>query len=90
MTKKHFAKVVSGRGECVYLVNGTNTKGTRCWYYVLVDKAKLKKFNDVLESGKGALDVEAYGKILAFGEGSEPPASTKKELEEKYNIMLVA
>lgn len=90
MAESYFAKLVSSREECVYRVNGTNPKGLRCWYYVLVDKAKLQKFNNALASGQGTLDIEVYGKILAFGEGSEPTDAFKKELEKKYGITLVA
>lgn len=76
----HATKIISERGELLYLVKGRNN-GLLYWAYLLVDKAKEPSF---LQSIGGDMVLQKFGHILCWGEGDTVPAYAKKELKQKY------
>ncbi len=65
-----FAKrIVGGRGELVYLVQGTH-KQEPYWCILMVDRAKHDVFKRKLG---GSMQPQDFGKVLRWGYGEEPP-----------------
>lgn len=85
--KSHIRAVLASRAHLVYRVDGEN-RGKHYWAYVLVDQARLNAFKDAMESG--AIHVQSYGKILAWGAGDEPPDSIKSDLKNNYDYDIIA
>lgn len=77
-------KVVSSQGEYFYKVNATDSTGRRAFYYILVDKLKLKQFLSLKSDGR--YDLADYGRIIACGYGEEPTEDAKKMLKAKYGF----
>ncbi|XP_022808204.1 ankyrin-1-like [Stylophora pistillata] len=63
----------------VYLVRGKD-RGEPAWRYILVEKALLPSF--VKRTEEGSLDVTAFGFILAYGKGEDPPDEIKRKVKE--------
>lgn len=77
-------KVVSSQGEYFYKVNATDSTGRRAFYYILVDKLKLKQFLSLKSDGR--YDLADYGRIIASGYGEEPTEDARKMLKVKYGF----
>jgi hypothetical protein len=80
-------KVISSQGDYFYKVNATDATGRRAYYYIIVDKLKLRQFLALKSDGR--YDLAEYGNIIASGYGEEPPEITKKLLKEKYGFDIV-
>ncbi len=77
-------KIVSSKSEFIYKVNATDSTGRRAFYYILVDKLKLKEFLAMKPDGR--YDLADFGQILASGYGDEPSDDVKAILKEKYGF----
>ncbi len=85
--KSFTSAVLASRASLLYRVDGSN--GARCyWAYVLVDEPKLAQFKLAVEAGD--IEVQAFGKILAWGQGEEPPMNVARDLKTTYGFDLIA
>ncbi len=75
------AKLQSSRTDLLYLVTGRDA-GRKCWYYVMVDKAKHSLFKAKLKTD--FIQLNDYGNILYSGWGEEPPEEMKQKIEEQF------
>lgn len=99
MNKKHITKKYASRsfkealtlqrgGFLIYDFSLPDGNGERNWYLFSVSPSKEAVLVEALESlGKDA-DLDAFGKILASGEGSNPPEAIKKQIfsHQKANL----
>ncbi len=67
----------------IYLVKGVD-RGRNAWYYVLVDRLKVKLFLKALNDD--IIHLENYGKILYSAYGDEPPKEITDALKDEYGI----
>ncbi len=77
-------KVISSQGEYFYKVNATDSTGRRAYYYILIDKPKLKPFLALRPDGR--YDLADFGQIIASGYGEEPTGDAKKILKSRYGF----
>lgn len=85
--RSHATAVLASRAHLVYRVDGAHEEG-RYWAYVLVDAPRLEAFQQALASG--SLTAQDYGKVLVWGQGSEPPPSAREQLKRDYNFDVIA
>jgi hypothetical protein len=71
------------RGNNVFLVRGNDSTGRAAWYFVLVDPAKKAAFRKAFT---GQLQLNAYGRILASGYGTDPPADVRERMKTEYGF----
>ena len=64
----------------VYLARGKD-RGREAWNYVLVDKDKVDKAEQV---ATGTIDVAEYGKVLDSGWGKDPPKDIVRMIYLQY------
>ena len=61
-------------------------RGRPAWHYVLVDEDKKQAFIDKAKSG--TVNVADYGKKLYSGWGKDPPQHIKKEINDRYGLII--
>ncbi|QJW94018.1 hypothetical protein [Frigoriglobus tundricola] len=71
------------RAGNVFLVRGRDATGRAAWYFVLVDAAKRAAFR---KAAAGQLELNAYGRIIASGFGTEPPADVNERMRTEYGF----
>lgn len=69
--------------EYIYLVKGLDVD-RQAWYYVLVDKKKVKAFLKELDAD--IIHLEDFGVILYSAYGSEPPKEITDAIHKEYGI----
>jgi superoxide dismutase len=67
------------------LVKGRDASGNPQYAYAAIAFEKYDAFLDAQASG--TYDLSAFGTILHYGEGQEPPLKVQKEMEEKYGAL---
>jgi hypothetical protein len=67
----------------IYLVRGVDD-GRNAWYYVLVDRLKVKMFLKALNDD--IIHLENYGVILYSAYGDDPPEEVTQALKDEYGI----
>ena len=80
--------IASARASQLYLVHGEDD-GQPAWYYVEVDKMKLPIFLRLCEKKTARLPLPNYGKVVAYGWGTEPPDEVKARVQREYGIEAV-
>lgn len=78
------ARIASSGGYGVYLLRGCDEDQRYAYYFVLVHRSKIRRFKEAIADESEALDITAYGKILASGYGFSPPASLLQEMQATY------
>ena len=76
--------VAASQSEYFYKVNATDSTGRRAFYYILVDRLKIKSFLSLQPDGH--YDLADYGEIIASGYGEEPSVEAKRLLKKKYGF----
>jgi hypothetical protein len=71
------------RGNNVFLVRGNDSTGHPAWYFVLVDPAKRTAFRKAFS---GQLQLNAFGRILASGYGTDPPDDVRERMKTEYGF----
>lgn len=71
------------QAEYIYLVKGLDA-GREAWYYVLVDKKKIKQFLKELEAD--IIHLEDFGVVLYSAYGMEPPKEIIDAIHIEYGI----
>ena len=71
------------RGNNLFLVRGNDSTGRAAWYFVLVDPAKRAAFRKAFS---GQVELNAYGRIIASGYGTDPPASVRERMKAEYGF----
>lgn len=80
------AKIQSSRNQCLYKVQGFEMS-IPCWFYLMVDKAKLILFKHLAESEpQYQVELSKYGEILYSGWGVEPPLEIITRIKSDYNV----
>src|SRR5213075_1271701 len=74
-------KVRRERANNLFLVRGNDSTGRAAWYFVLVDPAKRTSFR---KASAGQLELNAYGRIVASGYGTDPPADVRERMKTEY------
>ena len=71
------------RAGNVFLVRGNDSTGRAAWYFVLVDPAKKAAFR---KAAAGQLELNAYGRIIASGYGTDPPDDVRRRMKDEYGF----
>ena len=71
------------RADNVFLVRGNDSTGRPAWYFVLVDPAKKAAFRKAFS---GQVELNAYGRIIASGYGTDPPADVRERMKTEYGF----
>ena len=66
------------------LVSGTLTNGQSHYAYASIAPSKYAAFKQA--EAKGDYDLAQFGKILAHGEGEEPPQEVKQQMQEEFGV----
>lgn len=69
----------------IYDFTADDTSGNPAWYFVGITPSHVDEFLAALENVGVAFDITQYGKILASGEGTEPPQSVREAIYRKYS-----
>lgn len=67
------------------LCNGKMPDNKDFYAFVNIKASKLVAFYDAIRDEQD-IRLGEYGEIITSGEGVEPPAEIRKEMEEKYNL----
>jgi hypothetical protein len=76
-------KIRRERANNLFLVRGNDSTGRAAWYFVLVDPAKKAAFH---RAATGQLELNAYGRIVASGYGTDPPADVRERMKTEYGF----
>ncbi len=68
--------------QLIVLVTGTLEDGSAHYAYASIPPSKYQAFKNA--EAVGNYDLTEYGKILAHGEGLEPPEEVKKRMEDEH------
>ncbi|AMV29540.1 hypothetical protein VT84_34415 [Gemmata sp. SH-PL17] len=71
------------RATNVFLVRGNDSTGRAAWYFLLVDPAKRTAFQ---RASSGELELNAYGRVIASGYGTDPPADVSARMKTEYGF----
>jgi hypothetical protein len=82
-TRSYADRVRRERADNVFLVRGNDSTGRPAWYFVLVDPAKKAAFRKAFT---GQVELNAYGRILASGYGTDPPADVRERMKTEYGF----
>lgn len=66
------------------LVKGQLKEGGDYWAYIAIKPEMLASFSAA--KAKGMFDLEAYGTILEWGKGDQPPAQTHAQMQAIYGV----
>ena len=67
------------------LCNGKVPDGTEFYAFVNIRANQLADFYDFIRNGK-EIRLGEFGEVVRSGEGLEPPADVRKEMEAEYNL----
>lgn len=68
--------------QLLVLVRGELTDGSAHYAYASIPPSKYNAFKQA--EAQGNYDLAQFGKILAHGQGENPPAEVQKQMEEEY------
>lgn len=68
----------------IWRVDGDGPRGEHYWTIVAIDKPRFQAFRHALEHGK--IRVQDFGRVLAWGQGENPPNTVVAELKKTYPI----
>ena len=71
-------KVSSSRRGHIYEIHGTDSSGTKAYYFVKVDDTNLPSFKSAVKTG--SFELTDFGTVLAKGFGHKPPKSVRKNI----------
>ncbi|HEY1188089.1 MAG TPA: hypothetical protein VGE74_10555 [Gemmata sp.] len=71
------------RSSNLFLVRGRDATGRAAWYFLLVDPGKRAAFR---KASAGELALNAYGRIVASGYGTDPPAEVRERMRAEYGF----
>jgi len=71
------------------LIKGTDSEGFYAWWYILLDKQKVSKFEEDFSADKN-IKLTEYGKVINSGYGLEPEDEIKEQMQEEYNFIEAA
>lgn len=77
--------VVSRSGHLIHKLKAKDTTDRWAYYFVLVAPDREQAFLRAIE-GKGVIDIEDFGTVIASCYGEEPSAETKAYLKAKYGF----
>lgn len=66
------------------LCKGSDEFGNPCWAYMCMKPSMAKPFKDARE--KGGFNLEEYGSVIEYGQGTEPPNDIKRRMEKEYGM----
>jgi hypothetical protein len=71
------------RSDNVFLVRGNDSTGRAAWYFLLVDPAKKAAFR---KAATGQVELNAYGRVIASGYGTDPPPEVRERMKTEYGF----
>jgi hypothetical protein len=84
ITKKVKADPIKkAQADLVYLVTGTDREKS-AWYYVLVDRLKVRMFLQAMKSS--SINLDDFGKVIYSAYGEKPPEEITNKVKEEYGI----
>jgi hypothetical protein len=83
--RSHTDELIARSGHLVHKLKAKDSTGRWAFYFVLVSPAKERLFLKAV-NGKGTIDLEKYGKVIASCYGEHITEATKVYLKEKYGF----
>lgn len=77
-------KVLSEANDNYYKVNATDSTGRRAFYYIKVDRHKLRSFLAIRPDGH--YDLRDFGEIIYSAYGEEPTIDAKRMLNREHGF----
>lgn len=68
----------------VVLCRGENEYGHKFWAYIGLKPSMAKAFHEACESA--SFNLEEYGTVIEYGEGSYVPSVVRKRMERYYGV----
>ena len=68
----------------VLLCQGKNANGRPFWAYMAIKPSMAEAFKAVRDAG--GFNLEDYGTIIEYGEGSAVPANIRTQMERDYGV----
>jgi hypothetical protein len=78
-------QLIARNPQLVHKITAKDTNGNPAYYVIYVQASRERAFLEAL-SGKGIIDLEDYGRILASCFGNAPDEKTKAFLKETYGF----
>lgn len=69
--------------DLIYLVTGTD-RDKSAWYYVLVDRLKVRMFLQAMKSS--SINLDDFGKVIYSAYGEKPPEDITNKVKKEYGI----
>jgi hypothetical protein len=66
------------------LCHAKHHDGRPFWAYMCIKPSMAKAFKDARD--KGRFNLEDYGTIIEWGEGSDVPPTTRQRMEREYGV----
>lgn len=76
---------ISVRGHIIHKIKAKNSSGKWVYYFVLVESEQEKSFMEAI-GGKGTINLDDYGIVVASCYGEVPSNKIKKYLENTYGF----
>jgi hypothetical protein len=73
------------RARDVLLVRINHSADGPAWYYLLVDPGKKAAFRRAV-NGSDGFDLTDYGRVVASGHGTDPPAAVRERMKTEYGF----
>ena len=71
------------QSDLVYLVTGTD-RDKSAWYYVLVERLKVRMFLQAMKSS--SINLDDFGQVIYSAYGEKPPEEITNKVKEEYGI----
>ena len=78
-------QIIAKKGHLIHKLKAKDTTGRWAYYFVLVEAPREAAFLKAIE-GKGTVDLEDFGKVVASSYGEKPTDEVKNYLKEKYGF----
>lgn len=75
--------IKKAQSDLVYLVTGTD-RDKSAWYYVLVDRLKVRMFLQAMKST--SINLDDFGQVIYSAYGEKPPEDITNKVKEEYGI----
>jgi hypothetical protein len=75
--------IKKAQSELIYLVTGTD-RDKSAWYYVLVDRLKVRMFLQAMKSS--SINLDDFGQVIYSAYGEKPPEDITNKVKEEYGI----
>lgn len=84
-TRSFADREIARQGHLLHKLKARDSTGRWAYYFVLVQPQKERLFMERI-GGKGDMDIERYGRVIASNYGEAPSPETRQLLKDRYDF----